>query len=656
MTPVKTPAQKQKCIEPECKKAPNGFKTNEGLKRHMKKFHEVVLNVMSPMASSARILFSTQAVQETPSVQGNSRGQINFPSVLTEGRHHCGKCEKEFSTRDEVLEHMDTEHDNTITDSAKPNDNPGNDDHSNDESVGELDIVDTDDEEVLVEAMEDHEDEGIAAEIEKRVAAEKIVETFVEMAFREMHPLETTTNPVCHECVCKDENLEKLDKLLSEKDANIEEKSATIRGLMETEKKNKELKKALVTKQKEIANLKFKLQAKEDVQEVQARTVAAEKSNTVQQEVILDLVVKKCKKCKFTAPNMDVLGLHMENDHQYEFPCADCNKKFPFKNQLKMHKREVHEEGSFSCFVCNEKFRTHKQLRHHMQKRCKSNNVPNQIIHKHNEDILKEDEHKCPKCPKITNNQVSLVHHINTTHGAVKDKCDSCGQDFESRESLITHIVEYHTVNGTHVIQRHVCKICNVEVHGAEAKNNHMCRKPQDTCSFCKASFFSQEAKREHMCGEHPFKSVEDQLLARRRKATECRNGVECYRASRGRCWFKHSQPVKMVPQGVQGRQQEPERQQGQGLQLGPGWQQGPRRDQQQGPWQDHQQGPRQDQQQGQWRVQGRQGQRQGQGQGNTRKQELYCRYQETCYNAQACRFKHFNQGFLQTAQGQNNQ
>ena len=250
MTPVETPAQKQK------------FKTNEGLKRHIKKFHEVVLNVMSPMASSARTLFSTQAVQETPSVQGNSRGQINFPSVLTEGRHQCGKCEKEFSTRDEVLDHMDTEHDNTITGSAKPNDKPGNDD----ESLRELDTVDTDDEEVLVEAMEDHEDEGIAVEIEKRVAAEKTVETFVEMAFREMHPLETTTNPVCHECVCKDENLEKLDKLLSEKDANIEEKSATIRGLMETEKKNKELRKALAEKQKDIANLKVKLQAKENVQ------------------------------------------------------------------------------------------------------------------------------------------------------------------------------------------------------------------------------------------------------------------------------------------------------------------------------------------------------------------------------------------------------
>ena len=98
MSPViETPVQKQKCIEPECKKAPNGFKTNVGLKRHMKKFHEAVLGAVSPMASTARTLFAAQDGPESASVQGNSLGQINFPSVLTEGRIQCGKCEEQFS-------------------------------------------------------------------------------------------------------------------------------------------------------------------------------------------------------------------------------------------------------------------------------------------------------------------------------------------------------------------------------------------------------------------------------------------------------------------------------------------------------------------------------------------------------------------------------
>ena len=56
-----------------------------------------------------------------------------------------------------------------------------------------------------------------------------------------------------------------------------------------------------------------------------------------------------------------------------------------------------------------------------------------------------KDEHKCLMCPKTTTIQVSLAHHINRTHKSNKDKCNSCGQEFENREPLIEHIVHNHT-------------------------------------------------------------------------------------------------------------------------------------------------------------------------------------------------------------------
>ena len=349
MTPVNvTPAKTQKCNEPECKKAPNGFKTNSGLTRPMKKFHEVIVDALSPITSTARVLFDCQVAPETPSVQGNSKGQINYPSVLTEGRHHCGKCEEQFSTRDKVLKHMDNKHDEAMTD--QQNVKAANNDQVNDNEQGGFDDDDTDEELEVVEIMEDLEDEAVATGLENRVAAEKIVDTFVEMAYRELHSTELTPKLNCHECVCKEKNLVKLDRLLSEKDAMIEEKSATIRGMKETLRKNAKVradmqkkvdqtdkvKRKLVMKQKEVANLKNQIQTKNNVEEVESGIDSTEDNNATPQEVIMDLIVKKCKKCNFTAPNMDVLGLHMENDHQYEFPCSDCNKKFPFKNQLKI--------------------------------------------------------------------------------------------------------------------------------------------------------------------------------------------------------------------------------------------------------------------------------------------------------------------------------
>ena len=302
---------------------------------------------MSPITSTARVLFDCQVAPETPSVQGNSKGQINYPSVLSERRHQCGKCEEPFSTRDEVLKHMDNEHNKAMTD--QQNVKAANNDQGKDSEQGGFDDDDIDEELEVVEIMEDLEDNAIATVLENRVAAEKIVDTFVEMAYREIHSTELTPKVNCHECVYKDENLVKLDKLLSEKDVMLEEKSATIRGMKEPLRKNSKVRaemqkkvdqtdkvqRKLVLKQKKVANLKTPIQTKNKVEEVQSGIDPTEVNNTTAQEVILDLIVKKCKKCNFTPPTMDVLGLHMENDHQYEFPCTDCNKKFPFKKTVK---------------------------------------------------------------------------------------------------------------------------------------------------------------------------------------------------------------------------------------------------------------------------------------------------------------------------------
>ena len=49
-----------------------------------------------------------------------------------------------------------------------------------------------------------------------------------------------------------------------------------------------------------------------------------------------EMFVKNCKKCSFSAPKIKKnLGLHIENDHQYEVQCSDCNNKLHLKNRVK---------------------------------------------------------------------------------------------------------------------------------------------------------------------------------------------------------------------------------------------------------------------------------------------------------------------------------
>ena len=272
--------------------------------------------------------------------------------------------------------------------------------------------------------------------------------------------------------------------------------------------------------------------------------------------------------------------------------------------------------------------------------------------------------------------QVSLVNHINTMHITKTEKCDNCGTEYQSREELIKHIVEIHTNRGVNIIQRHICKVCNVELHGDNNRDTHICRKPEWRCTWCKKEFYSSEARKNHICEHHRFQTVDEQFNARRRSNIECRNGLECWRASIGKCWFKHSQQVNIISQqGHQGRQDRGQRGQGQQEQGQQQQGQGRQEQRQQGQGRQEQgqvglQGrqqvqpqvqpqvqQQQPQQQGQWEVQGGQGwMGRGQGEGNNRKKDLYCRFQEKCHNVQSCKFKHFEQVFLQLNQIPNQQ
>ena len=252
--------------------------------------------------------------------------------------------------------------------------------------------------------------------------------------------------------------------------------------------------------------------------------------------------------------------MHIENDHQGNlFECERCRKKFPFKNQLKLHRRQDHEEGTFACFVCNGKFRIHKDLKQHMQRKCKTQKQPALRVASQsvNEDIAPEDEYRCTKCDKVTNNQLSLINHMQAKHQTIEsafegNKCITCNGEFGNRDLLVKHIADNH-IQSHNIINRHICGVCNVEVHGNNARDNHICRRPEHKCSFCQKNFYSQEARRNHICPAHQFKTMDQQVKTIERKNTPCRWGETCYRAARGRCWFKHSALLNTIPPQGQG-------------------------------------------------------------------------------------------------------
>ena len=98
MAPItiqETPAKTADCHVPECQKQKvGGYKTKKGLTDHVKKWHQVAKDVLSPAAVTARTLFQPNDVDLQARTQGNSAGEVNSPSVTSVGIYQCGVCEK----------------------------------------------------------------------------------------------------------------------------------------------------------------------------------------------------------------------------------------------------------------------------------------------------------------------------------------------------------------------------------------------------------------------------------------------------------------------------------------------------------------------------------------------------------------------------------
>ena len=82
-------------------------------------------------------------------------------------------------------------------------------------------------------------------------------------------------------------------------------------------KKKVELKNKPKKTDEEISNLKVQIVTKDQFLLVAKDRVQTEALNEVLQEVIVHKFVKNCKRCSFLALKMKVVGLHIENDHQY---------------------------------------------------------------------------------------------------------------------------------------------------------------------------------------------------------------------------------------------------------------------------------------------------------------------------------------------------
>jgi KRAB domain-containing zinc finger protein len=92
---------------------------------------------------------------------------------------------------------------------------------------------------------------------------------------------------------------------------------------------------------------------------------------------------------------------------------------------------------------------------------------------------------KCPKCPRIFQNEAARYGHLRNNHGEKSFTCEKCGKVYENRGSFVNHCKQHSINEGT--AQRFKCSICDASLVSNFALRNHfkVRHAPKQPCEVC---------------------------------------------------------------------------------------------------------------------------------------------------------------------------
>ena len=487
-----------------CKK---NYKNRNYMMNHIRNFHSKTGNeVQSPLGNfpssiPARVLFDDNN-DEDSSIQGNSRGEINSPKVISVTSFQCGACNIPFDKNEDAIIHMSDVHPKESV-TATPTSSPAQSAAStpaptaspNPQSVSQEVADELDREEevlvaaakeedelykdicLLVESMEDPESENINEKLERLKVVMAKKSALQRETTNKLVGLKSELENVNHNCKMMKEVTEIQTKDLEAAQQETDKFKRDTKTLKDKLKKEQEvilkeletLRKNNAEINKENSDLKIKLSTKESI--IEGMKEAAE--NNTEVELIEPSVA-------------------LSNESQFH-TCNACNKIFKESEDLERHIAAKHDEKV--CTYCDKRCSNEQELvKHHSE--CIDIGVANAI---------------CNKC-KETFTRQGLRRHKQNCHGVKKYfKCSECGEMFSSVDAVKKHREEEH--QRTAVRSKEVC---------FHWRRGH-CDKG-DRCLFSHVGRQGDTAATNRTSTNAP----------------DCSNGSSCLWLSRGVCSYFH--------------------------------------------------------------------------------------------------------------------
>ncbi|RZC42243.1 zf-AD domain containing protein [Asbolus verrucosus] len=188
------------------------------------------------------------------------------------------------------------------------------------------------------------------------------------------------------------------------------------------------------------------------------------------------LVCDKCGKSYATERYLELtkveeVGASLSEGHL----CRRCSIKFPTKQLLRKHHRDVHWEKIYSCLVCGKKFKTRGAFRTHSEI--------------HSEDT----PYYCEECDKYLRTKNALASHLRR-HSSVRLPCSECKKTFRNESSFNRHYNAHHKV--------HKCETCERIYKSShkliEHKKTHDANYKSFTCQICERLFVDEKGLQYH--------------------------------------------------------------------------------------------------------------------------------------------------------------
>ncbi|KAJ9575708.1 hypothetical protein L9F63_007467 [Diploptera punctata] len=210
----------------------------------------------------------------------------------------------------------------------------------------------------------------------------------------------------------------------------------------------------------------------------------------------------QCKLCGINVKNLDeclvhALKTHGDSESNY-FPCPQCGIKFLYDTDLNGHFTIYHQKMKLArllhiCTKCGWRCISKRSLESHT---CAPVNSSDQLSCKKCRQTFSTKEHlkfhsqfhnpdahplKCAICGIIFKEEESLYDHVKISHQRQSYICNDCGQHFESKNLLRTHVQIHKKLS-------YKCEVCDKIFFDEKALMDHsVCHKAvkQYQCHIC---------------------------------------------------------------------------------------------------------------------------------------------------------------------------